>query len=87
MQNFLNTALGSYLKVLLAMVLAIVLKDIESGKTLMDILHKSNLNTYGTILLSGLIPIIINALNPKDLRYGKKPKPKDFETKTDKPTN
>lgn len=79
MQNFLNTAFGSMLKVLITLLLTQVLLEIQQGKTIMDIFHGSNLNSFLTLLATSTIPILINWWNPKDPRYGNKPAPPDFK--------
>lgn len=77
---FLNTPLGSFCKVLLAVLLGHILLEIEEGKTVMQIFNKSSINNYLTIILSSALPVAINYLNGKDPRYGLKSKPKDFPT-------
>lgn len=64
MGNFLNTALGSYFKVFAAAILLTVMHNGGiTGLNWTDVLN-------GAIVAT--IPVIINALNPADRRYGKK---------------
>jgi hypothetical protein len=68
MQNFLNTALGSYLKVFLSVVLTLVLTQLASGLNVFQL-------DWGIIANGALVsflPVVINALNPKYKNYGRK---------------
>lgn len=68
MTNFLNTAVGSYLKAFLAVFLTLVLTQMASGLSILNL-------DWGMVLNGALVsflPVIINALNPRDKRYGKK---------------
>lgn len=77
-KKFLNTAYGSYFKVFLSAVLTIYLADLTEGHDLfsMDIHMGKKLMTAGTV---AVLPVILNALNSEDKRYGKRldPLPKD----------
>ena len=66
MNDFLNTAVGSYLKAFLAIFLTLVLTQMASGLSILNL-------DWGIVLNGALVsflPVIINALNPKDKRYG-----------------
>jgi len=66
MGNFLNSAFGSYIKAFLAVFLTLVLTQMASGLSLLNL-------DWGMVLNGALVsflPVIINALNPKDNRYG-----------------
>jgi hypothetical protein len=66
MQKFLNTMLGSWLK----MFVAIILYEFwQMGADLFS-LNAESLKALLQAGLVGLIPVIINWLNPKDERYG-----------------
>ena len=70
LQSFLNTPAGSWVKVFLSAMATFVLDHYFSGNDLFAI-------SWRSILAAGLgavMPIIINALNPKDARYGSKAK-------------
>lgn len=77
MNKFLNTAYGSWVKVFLTAVLTVYFAELSAGYDLfsMDILMMKKLSTAGVL---SLLPIIINALNPLDKRYGKQPKIGNF---------
>lgn len=66
MQNFLNSVVGSYLKVFLSIALALILAQLQQGVLFSNI-------DWNLIFNAGLVsflPVLINALNPKDERYG-----------------
>lgn len=68
MQNFLNTMFGSYLKTFLSVVLTLVLTQLASGLSVLQL-------DWGIIANGALVsflPVLINALNPKYKGYGKK---------------
>lgn len=68
MGNFFNTAIGSYVKTFLSVILTLVLTQLASGLSVLEL-------DWGVVLNGGLVsflPVIINALNPKDKRYGRK---------------
>lgn len=79
MNDFLNTAIGSWLKVYITGVLMFIVAN--GGIRTID---------WATALEATLIstlPVLINYLNPKDTRYGSSKKAKDFKPeKTDKIT-
>jgi hypothetical protein len=66
-KHFLNTMIGSWLKVFLTTVLSLYL---ATGKGLFDMDFESIKNLVSAGFAS-LIPVIINSLNPNDPRYGK----------------
>lgn len=69
MQKFLNTALGSWVKVFISAVLGQYFIMLNSG---IDI-FKWDITTVKALILAGavaVLPIVINALNPSDTRYG-----------------
>ena len=68
MGEFLNTAVGSYIKVFLAVFLTLVMNQMSNGLSILSLDWSMILN--GAVL--ALLPVIINALNPSDNRYGKK---------------
>ena len=70
MNKFLNTAFASWLKVFITTILSTYLIMLSNGHKLFswDIGMVENLLTAGFV---SSIPIIINALNPSDPRYGK----------------
>jgi len=68
MQNFLNTAVGSYLKTFLSVVLTLVLTQLSSGLSIFEL----DWGVIGNGALVSFLPVVINALNPKDKRYGKR---------------
>lgn len=82
--KFLNTPLGSIVKVFLTVVLAHIAIELGKGEKILDIWSKDNLNTYLTIGVAACIPMLINVINPEDKRYGKKGKLEDFKPETDK---
>lgn len=66
MGNFLNTAVGSYLKAFLAVFLTLVLTQLTSGHSVLEL-------DWGVVLNGALVsflPMLINILNPHDTRYG-----------------
>ena len=67
MGNFFNTAFGSYIKAFLAVFLTLVLTQMASGLSVLNL-------DWGMVLNGALVsflPVVINLLNPKDTRYGK----------------
>lgn len=70
MQNFLNTAVGSYVKTLLSVILTLVLIELQKGNSVTSI----DWTTIANGALISLLPVLINALNPADKRYGRKKK-------------
>lgn len=70
MQDFLNTAVGSWLKVFISSILTAWLLMLTNGQQLFswDLQMVENLLTVGVV---STLPIVINYLNPKDPRYGK----------------
>ena len=70
MQDFLNTAVGSWLKVFISSILTAWLLMLTNGQQLFswDLQMVENLLTVGVV---STLPIVINYLNPKDTRYGK----------------
>lgn len=80
MWKFLNTAVGSWLKVIGSAILGHILIELETNnKTIVDIFTKQSLIAYGTIVLTSTIPILLNWFNPNDTRYGDKGKPRNFK--------
>lgn len=73
-KKLLNTWYGSYIKVFLSAVLTILLAELSQGYNLfsMDWAMGKKLIAAGVV---SLLPIIINALNSEDKRYGKKVEP------------
>ena len=67
MGNFLNSAVGSYAKAFLAVFLTLVLTQMSSGLSVLNLDWGMVLN--GAIV--SILPVFINILNPKDTRYGK----------------
>lgn len=66
MTTFLNTAVGSYLKAFLAIFFTLVLTQLASGHSALDL-------DWGVVLNGALVsflPMVINFFNPKDTRYG-----------------
>ena len=79
MKKFLNTAFGSYLKVFLTLALGYAAYEmIENKVTFFDLFNKVTLNAILTATFASFIPIIINASNSLDPRYGKKAPLKDL---------
>ena len=64
MSNFLNTPIGSWVKVFLATVLVLILNH----GNIYDLNWKELANTA----VMSAIPVLINYLNPNDPRYGNK---------------
>lgn len=64
MSNFLNTPVGSWVKVFLATVLVLILNH----GNIYDLNWKELANTA----VMSAIPVLINYLNPNDPRYGNK---------------
>ena len=67
MGNFLNSAFGSYIKSFLAVLLTLVLTQMSSGLSVLNL-------DWGMVLNGAVVsflPVLINILNPKDTRYGK----------------
>ena len=73
MKSFLNTALGSYLKVFLTAILV----ELSLGDDLYTF-DKEMLTKLVKIGFLATIPILINWLNPNDPRYGNKKSAGDF---------
>jgi hypothetical protein len=67
MQKFLNSAVGSFLKVFLAMFLADLLIRIKTAGA--GAWHMP-LEDWAALAATSLIPVIINYINPADPRYG-----------------
>ena len=67
MGNFLNSAFGSYIKSFLAVLLTLVLTQMSSGLSVLNLDWGMVLN--GAVV--SVLPVLINILNPKDTRYGK----------------
>tara|TARA_R110000868_G_scaffold134411_1_gene346429 strand:+ start:131 stop:340 length:210 start_codon:yes stop_codon:yes gene_type:complete len=67
MQNLLNSAFGSYVKTFLSVLLTLVLTQLASGLSVLEL----DWAIIGNGALVSFLPVIINALNPKDSRYGK----------------
>lgn len=68
MQNFFTTAVGSYVKTFLSVLLTLVLTQLASGLSVLQL-------DWGTIANGALVsflPVVINALNPKYKHYGRK---------------
>ncbi len=74
LKKLLNTWYGSYVKVFLSAVLTILLAELSQGYSLfsMDWVMGKKLIAAGVV---SLLPIVINALNSEDKRYGKKVEP------------
>ena len=68
MKDFLNTPVGSWIKVFLSALLGFVLTNIMNGVDIFSMDWKSLVAGA----LSSVLPVIINWLNPNDARYGKK---------------
>lgn len=66
MSNFLNTAVGGWLKVFLATILSLVLVNMSNGQDIFSMDWKQIVS--GAV--AALIPVLINWLNPNDPRYG-----------------
>lgn len=69
--KFLNTALGSYLKIFITAILTLFLAELTQGYNIftMDMAMVHKLIVTG---LLAVLPVILNALNKQDKRYGKK---------------
>ena len=68
MGNLFNSAAGSYLKAFLSVFLTLVLTQMVSGLSILAL-------DWGMVLNGAIVsflPLLINALNPKDNRYGVK---------------
>jgi hypothetical protein len=67
--------IGSYIKIFLS---AIIIYYIDQGSDLFtfDLQMGKKLLSVG---IGSLLPVLYNALNPHDNRYGKKPKPEPFK--------
>ena len=66
MGNFFNSAVGSYVKAFLAVFLTLVLTQMSSGLSVLNL-------DWGMVLNGALVsflPVVINFLNPRDTRYG-----------------
>jgi hypothetical protein len=84
MNEFFSTAIGSYVKVFLTTVVAVYMAELSSGHDMFtfDIPMAKKLISAGVV---SVLPIIHNALNPSDTRYGKKKGVEDFKPeKTDR---
>lgn len=66
MGNFLNTAVGSYVKAFIAIVLTLVLVQLQNGVSFLAL----DWTVLGNGALMAFLPVVINLLNPKDERYG-----------------
>lgn len=69
--KFLSTWYGSYLKVFITTVLAMWMAELTQGYDMfsMDLIMFKKLFSGGIV---AVLPIIINAMNPHDNRYGKR---------------
>ena len=67
MKNFLNTPVGSWIKVFLSAILGFILTNLLNGVDLFSMEWKSILSGA----LASVLPVLINWLNPSDPRYGK----------------
>lgn len=67
MNSFLS-ALGTYAKALLTVVLTLILTQMANGSTILNL----DWAIIGNGAVVSIIPVIINALNPNDQRYGLK---------------
>ena len=68
--KFLNTALGSWIKVFITALLTTYLMMLSEGRNLFS----WDLDMFEKLLTAGIVsvmPVIINFLNPNDPRYGK----------------
>lgn len=65
--KFLNTAFGSYLKVFVTVLLTTFL---AMNKGIFD-LDTESIKMLVSAAFMSLIPIVLNALNPNDPRYGR----------------
>jgi|JI7StandDraft_1071085.scaffolds.fasta_scaffold147559_2 hypothetical protein len=72
-KHFLNSAFGSYLKVFITVILT---NYLAMGVSIFE-LDLNSIKILVSSAVASVIPIVINALNPNDPRYGKK------DTKTD----
>lgn len=80
MKKFLNTALGSYLKVYLTLVLTYASYQMVKNKvSFFELFEKATIDEILTGAATAFIPIIINAWNSEDPRYGKKSKLTDLK--------
>ena len=78
--KFLNTPLGSILKVGLTLMLThIAIELSKEGNDIFNIWTKDDWKTYCTIAVGAMLPMAVNYINKEDKRYGKKSKPKDFK--------
>lgn len=70
MNKFFTTPLGSYVKVFLTAVITMWLAELATGVDMwsMDAKMLKKLSTAGVI---AVLPVLLNALNPNDPRYGK----------------
>jgi len=78
MNEFFSTAIGSYVKVFLTTVVAVYMAELSSGHDMFtfDIPMAKKLVSAGVV---SVLPVIHNALNPSDTRYGKKKGVEDFK--------
>lgn len=77
MNKFFNTAIGSYLKVFITTILAVYMAELSAGHDMfsMDYVMLKKLLGAG---IASVLPVIYNALNPNDPRYGKADSPSNF---------
>lgn len=66
-KEFLNTPLGSFLKVF---VIAVLVQFMNEGSDIFS-LDKASIQGLINAGIVAVIPVIINALNPTDTRYGR----------------
>ncbi len=83
MNKFLNTPFGSYIKVFLTGALMLLSINLVQGYDIFSADLKF-LKELGAAGLISVVPVLINALNPNDPRYGKGSKPGKFPVKHDK---
>jgi hypothetical protein len=77
-KKFLNSPIGSIVKVALSVILGHMLLELKGGKTIDQVFRADDFKAYGTILATSMIPLVINWFNSEDPRYGNKPKAQDF---------
>jgi hypothetical protein len=77
MNKFFSTALGSYVKVFLTAVIAVYMAELSTGHDMFtfDFTMAKKLISAGVV---SVLPVIHNAMNPNDTRYGNKGEPSDF---------
>jgi hypothetical protein len=78
MNKFFSTALGSYVKVFLTAVIAVYMAELSTGHDMFtfDFTMAKKLISAGVV---SVLPVIHNAMNPNDTRYGKTKEPSDFK--------